>query len=366
MQKKKGSSSHKDSKKMNNKRKICLLGSTGNGKSTTGNTLMGKNLFKISNDLSSCTGELSIVENENFIMMDTVGFGDNRTSKKEIIKMMHSISTEIINYTKDTNSPVMVNYFVMVLKATPRLTSIVQDLETMVSIFGTKSLKSLVLLIIQPLENKFSHEKIQSEIEKMEVVVDLYDAADTPIKFVLWDNYKPFKNQKMELMGICVKLPPFTHKIYQQALVEIEEKQKKLAEKYFGKELKKYENRLEEYKEEQKELENKLKNQEYENEEMKKEMENEKKRMIEKQKIMDERINKLNEEKQEQNKVIKEKMQAQLDQMIKMNQENQEKHEESMKLIKDQMKADKEKYESINSQLRDELDSKSNKWCQIF
>ena len=76
------------------KPKICLLGSTGNGKSSTGNYLIKKEVFKVSDSPVSCTNKLSFKENDEMILIDTIGFGDNMMSKDEIFKTLRHLPKE--------------------------------------------------------------------------------------------------------------------------------------------------------------------------------------------------------------------------------------------------------------------------------
>ena len=65
---------------------ICLLGSTGTGKSSLANSILGKEAFKVSNDLKSETkvteGHFSMLSTKEIkdiatIILDTPGFGDS-------------------------------------------------------------------------------------------------------------------------------------------------------------------------------------------------------------------------------------------------------------------------------------------------
>ena len=65
----------------NKRTTILLLGVTGNGKSTLGNVLLGKEVFKVGDDIDSCTNqtqlESSIVNGTQINIIDTPGFDDS-------------------------------------------------------------------------------------------------------------------------------------------------------------------------------------------------------------------------------------------------------------------------------------------------
>ena len=65
----------------NKRTTILLLGVTGNGKSTLGNVLLGKKVFKVGNNIDSCTSqtqiESSIVNGTQINIIDTPGFDDS-------------------------------------------------------------------------------------------------------------------------------------------------------------------------------------------------------------------------------------------------------------------------------------------------
>lgn len=79
---------------MANPRVILLIGSTGSGKSTLANVLVNKNnnfeeIFKESESSSSVTkeikGEKFEIDNDEYLVIDTVGIGDTKLTRDEVL-----------------------------------------------------------------------------------------------------------------------------------------------------------------------------------------------------------------------------------------------------------------------------------------
>jgi len=127
------------------KRRVCVLGLTGAGKSTLCNALSGNiNLFTESTGFESCTYAVKqetvkwFDKEELFHLVDTCGFGDSKENEDQQIKDLVALLRNLI----------YVNKFLIVLNSqTPRLDSQVQDmLKAFKDIFGDEVCKNISIV----------------------------------------------------------------------------------------------------------------------------------------------------------------------------------------------------------------------------
>ena len=125
---------------------VCLIGSTGTGKSSTGNSLINENAFDVSPSTDSQTQELvgilarwmGIPTEEPVLVLDTPGMGDTQTrDTKNIAGML--VRLQELGY---------VNAFLLVLNCeAPRLSEQTQDHIRLYSeIFGKRFFENVMLV----------------------------------------------------------------------------------------------------------------------------------------------------------------------------------------------------------------------------
>ncbi len=138
------------------KNTIVLLGAMGNGKSTTGNNLLGGNMFTSGNDSVSVTKSISLMTSGNFTFLtetslmtsgdltvvDCPGFGD--PSNETIF------FRSFLNKKEQLLNAAPIDAFVLVTKIDgDESGAFLQTAEHFVKSFGKPALKSLIILCIQ-------------------------------------------------------------------------------------------------------------------------------------------------------------------------------------------------------------------------
>ena len=231
---------------------ILFVGSTGSGKSTTCNTISRLNPgpFIVSHDVSSCTSQLQehICPEERIKIIDMPGFQDNTKTEKHIDQIFRQIILKLADPTgESTNS---IDAFVLVCKLNPRPQTLKKDLDRMKQLFGTVSLKSLILLVIHDPKETAKKSNFLSQLAEMHEIVKLIREGkeEQPHDgwFCTWDNFCPLGGQQEELIRKIERLEPYTYRKYleseKEVKVLIDEKLRKEMEKEIARASKDHEN----------------------------------------------------------------------------------------------------------------------------
>jgi len=210
---------------------IALLGSTGNGKSATCNTLYGESSdfpFKVGHRASGQTSQVIefTSKSKNIRIIDTPGFGDNRFDEVFINSVIRQFAQVVMDPLSNQNP--QIDAFVLVVRLNPRASSLKNDIIHARDLFGSVVFKSMILLVIHS-ENPESNatEFLEDLKEMKELVKTLKDAKNEEPNenwFVMWDNKKPRPGQEKELLAKISKLEPYTHKKFIEADKEIKER----------------------------------------------------------------------------------------------------------------------------------------------
>ena len=111
-----------------------------------------------------------------------------------------------------------VDAFILVLKADPWPQTLESDIERIRDLFGTKALKSLILLVIS-CEDVNQDEGLIQKLKKDEDIPYDKRFKTRPDKgqncYCLWNNLNPRKEQEEELLRKISYLEPYTYNDFQ-------------------------------------------------------------------------------------------------------------------------------------------------------
>jgi len=217
-------------------RNFVLIGSTGNAKSSTGNSLCGSEVFNVGIGFSSCTALTTHfdLESKGIRIYDTPGFNDTNMNTEQLNEILIKVIDTIAE--SDGKATKQIDGFLLVEKANPQLTTLKSDLENLEKLFGREALKSTIIVIILNAKMHMSGETIYKELAKMKIMENISAAKGTPFSkdwFTIWDNFATRPNQFQDLIAKASKLQPYSADVFHSMKDGIKENIKKvIMEKY--------------------------------------------------------------------------------------------------------------------------------------
>ena len=189
---------------MNNKT-LILVGPLGYGKSSTGNYLLQDSVFTEGDDARPVTTSAKMsISNSGLKIVDCPGFCDPRD---EIV-----LQREFIKNKTFFLNQVPISAFIFVVKFDQdKSNSFLEAAKMFVKSFGSRGLKSLMLLCIQSNpKRRFSNEdfrKILTQSDGYKYMLEKNENLSLP--YCLWDNHREYQNQKEKFEQCLTYVQPF-------------------------------------------------------------------------------------------------------------------------------------------------------------
>lgn len=147
--------------------------------------------------------------------------------ESNIDQILKDLAMRIVSFDETTTN--QIDVFVLIVKLDPRPASLKEDIEHMRSLFGTRSLKSTILVPIvhyskTPWSDKQLEDQMRQWTEINKIIGDAKGEEFNSNWYVRWDNIDKRPGQLNELLEKSKKISPYTHEMFIAAQKEIQER----------------------------------------------------------------------------------------------------------------------------------------------